>query len=123
MPEPVTAELEAPLLASAQEVALQLKEVPQEEWPKLLAKWAQRITDRKESEIEWRDIAIWLADCHAATAEHDGTLRSTSRSRRARFHSICLDAAHMLHLGRFFKEARPLERVLERLRDAAKESR
>ena len=37
----------------------------------------------------WKNIALYLADCHAATAEYDGLLKSCSNSRRDRFASIC----------------------------------
>ncbi len=38
---------------------------------------------------DWKRIALWLAECHAATAEYDGSLKSTSASRRNRLVSIC----------------------------------
>lgn len=37
--------------------------------------------------MDWKALALWLADCQAATAEYDGTLKSTSKSRRRRLQS------------------------------------
>ncbi len=48
---------------------------------------------------EWQHIAMYLADCHAATAFYDGRLKSISKSRRQRFVSICELAAKMLTHG------------------------
>lgn len=41
-------------------------------------------------------IALYLADCHAATSEYDGTLKSVSKSRSRRLREICLKASDML---------------------------
>lgn len=49
----------------------------------------------------WRRIALWLADCHAATAEYDGRLKSTSGARRNRFAEICRRAAGMIRYGHY----------------------
>lgn len=52
-----------------------------------------RLLDGGDKEAErWKEFALWLADCHAATAEHDGRLKVTSPSRRERFVSICQSA-------------------------------
>jgi hypothetical protein len=40
--------------------------------------------------------ATYLADCHAATAEYDGQLKSTSAARKRRMASICMTAARAL---------------------------
>lgn len=45
---------------------------------------------------QWKAIALYLADCHAATAQSDGMLRSTSKAHAARFASICEKASEML---------------------------
>ena len=37
----------------------------------------------------WRALALWSLDCHAATGEEANGLKSLSKSRRARFRSIC----------------------------------
>lgn len=39
--------------------------------------------------ISWEELAMFLADCHAATARHEGTLRRTSKHSRERFADIC----------------------------------
>jgi hypothetical protein len=47
-----------------------------------------------EDAERWKGIALYLADCHAATA---GSLpKATSKSARARFVNICDKALQML---------------------------
>lgn len=50
----------------------------------------------RQQEVGLRGFVLWLADCHAATAEYDGTLKGTSRARRERFASLCVDAAEAI---------------------------
>lgn len=45
---------------------------------------------------KWKAIALYLADCHAATAEHMGSLSGTSRANRKRFEEICSTALDMI---------------------------
>lgn len=45
---------------------------------------------------QWKKVAFYLANCHAATASHEGNLKSTSKSRRRRYQSICMKALGML---------------------------
>lgn len=68
----------------------------------------------------WRDVACYLADCHAATAEIEGNMARTSKSSRRRFAAICRTAADALH-GNFIKKAGPPEDVAERCDMAAKD--
>lgn len=72
----------------------------------------------------WKNLAIHLADCHAATAQYDGTLKSCSKSRRERFAAICDETAtaieHMYYMPRH--ERSPKD-VMERCKDAVKELR
>ena len=57
-----------------------------------------------EKQVEyWRSFAAYLASCHAATAEYDGTLKGVSRARKARFGDICLAASLGLS-GRWHKK-------------------
>ena len=49
-----------------------------------------------QEENHWKRVAAYLASCHAATAEYDGSLKSTSKSRLKRMKSICTIAADML---------------------------
>jgi hypothetical protein len=50
-----------------------------------------------EAELNyWRTVAAYLASCHAATAEYDGHLASTSQSRRKRLALVCRTAAQMM---------------------------
>lgn len=66
------------------------------------------------SEHDWKQIALYLADCHAATAEYDGQLASVSRSRKNRLVSICHTAAEQIR-GRDYNRARTEDDVLRRL--------
>ena len=55
--------------------------------------------DRDDLERErdyWRNVATYLASCHAATAEYDGQLSGISRARKERFAGICHKAASMM---------------------------
>ena len=70
----------------------------------------------------WKSVALYLADCHAATATHDGALKSTSKSRRERFASICAKALAFVE-----RKDTPYTRgldeeaqIVDRLRRAAK---
>lgn len=47
----------------------------------------------------WRDVAAYLAECHAATAEYEGGLKRTSESSRRRFRSICEIASQAMRPG------------------------
>jgi len=47
-------------------------------------------------EPDWKAIALYLADCHAATADGEGMLSRTSKGSRKRFRDICLIAQHMI---------------------------
>lgn len=55
--------------------------------------------DLKQHIENWKAIAVYLADCHAATAGYDGELKSTSNSRRERFAAICNTAEMSLRCG------------------------
>lgn len=51
----------------------------------------------REKELErWKRVAIYLASCHAATAEYDGQLKSVSLSRKDRYAEICHKAIRYL---------------------------
>lgn len=77
----------------------------------------------------WKQIAGYLADCHAATAEDDGRMKSISKSRAGRFRSICQRAENLLR-GREFvpyhvARAEPdeyLKDVVKRCADAQQEA-
>lgn len=70
------------------------------------------------AEPDWKSIALYLADCHAATAEYDGALSSTSKTRRERFASICEKALAAIRSG-----ALPDERGTIRVDQARIENR
>lgn len=79
---------------------------------------------KREAELKfWREMALYMMDCHAATAQYDGILKSTSKSRRKRFRSICENAARWLEHG-YMTNAYPVgskESILSRLKDAVVE--
>lgn len=53
--------------------------------------------ERMEADRDrWREIALYLANCHAATAESDGQLSKTSAYSKRRLASICNHAADAL---------------------------
>lgn len=69
----------------------------------------------------WRNIACYLASCHAATAEYDGVMSSTSKSRRKRLATICKKASKALQpeKGGFWPHnSTDLRVVIERCEDA-----
>ncbi len=66
---------------------------------------------------DWKNIALYLADCHAATAAHDGLLKSCSTYRRERFASICEKAMAMIE-GRGVPYSIDERRVMDRLAGA-----
>jgi hypothetical protein len=75
--------------------------------------------------IDYKAIALYLADVHAATAEYDGRLKSTSKSRRERLQRICESAKAMFE-GTTTPPAPVVrdgyeERVMARLERAAKQ--
>lgn len=65
---------------------------------------------------DWQALALWLADCHAATAEYDGSLKSTSKSRRERLKSISARALRAIETGRLAANVRKPEDIIARLR-------
>ena len=48
------------------------------------------------SEPNWKDIALYLADCHAATGYREGSLKSGSKSEKERHLSICREASALI---------------------------
>jgi hypothetical protein len=81
----------------------------------------------------WKRIALYLADCHAATAEDMAERKSGSKSDRDRFASICENAISLLkdptmirHLPRVLIVEQIDEvskRVIDRCHDGAKRIR
>ena len=63
----------------------------------------RRISDLERQVEYWRSLAAYLAECHAATAEYDGSLKTVSASRRKRMKDICLKAVLGLS-GRWHKK-------------------
>ena len=72
------------------------------------------------SEPDWKGIALFLAECHAATALYDGRLKSCSKYRRDRLNRICKKAAECIESGKSPKEyfGKDAKHVVLRLRDA-----
>lgn len=71
------------------------------------------------TEPDWKKIALYLADCHAATAEYDGLLASCSQARRDRFRAICERASRMIEGVDSFGHDIDERRVLDRLSGSA----
>jgi hypothetical protein len=67
----------------------------------------------------WKELALYLADCCAATAEYDGELKSTSKVRRERLARICEKAAVAIRGGPLMGTARSEKIVATRCEDAA----
>lgn len=88
------------------------------------AKSEMDIHDLTKERDYWRTVAIYLADCHAATAEHDGQLSGISKSRRERYASICEKANEALrgHLSSIHS-GRVLEEAIKRCAEAAADLR
>jgi len=64
----------------------------------------------------WKEIALYLADCHAATAYYELSKRSTSKSERERQISLCKLAHESIKNGYIAgKRISSEENVLERL--------
>lgn len=40
--------------------------------------------------VDWRELALFLADCQAATSERELSLRSGSKGEKRRHRDICL---------------------------------
>lgn len=64
----------------------------------------------------WKAVAFELADWHAATCQHEGSLKSVPRSRKLRYADICRQAAVMLE-GRAMPNKMHGD-VIKRCRDA-----
>lgn len=77
-------------------------------------------SDLRRERDYWRTVACYLADCHAATAEYDGSMKSLSKSRRDRYAAICEKANEALrgHLSGIHS-GRSLEEATKRCADAA----
>lgn len=43
--------------------------------------------------LDWKLLALWLASCFVATAEHEGRLKKTSKASAARWREICVMTA------------------------------
>lgn len=63
----------------------------------------------------WKRVALFLADCHAATTEHFRSLKGTSKSERNRLKSIAHKAARMLRGQDVLDRQRPASEIVKRL--------
>ena len=66
----------------------------------------------------WKEIAIWLADCEAATCAELALKKSASKSEKRRHALICERASAMLRIGAFMGRPSRQDSVLERLDNA-----
>ena len=63
----------------------------------------------------WRDVALWMADVIAATAEHQLMLKSVGRREKERHIRIAEMAADVIQLFNR-PSARDVDEILDRLR-------
>lgn len=63
----------------------------------------------------WKPIALYLADCHAATAGHECSLKSTPKGHRDRYKGICQTAIDMIKGTTNKRVLSTKESVLDRL--------
>jgi hypothetical protein len=78
------------------------------------------VTTAEQEAAHWKSIALYLADCHAATAY--GLPKSTGKSARARFKNICESALKMIEGTEMPPSLRRgLEDVADRLRGGMRE--
>jgi hypothetical protein len=90
----------------------------------------EQLFQAKKEVERWKSIAIYLLDCHAATAGYDGTIKSVSKSRKERFASI-LEEGIALFEGMKMPRQSPVwgddkgpeARVLERSKNAIRDIR
>lgn len=71
----------------------------------------------------WMKLALWLADCQAATAHHVCDLKSSSQYEKKRHKDICVSTAAMLATKTFnrpFSLTNRLEQVVHRLASVGK---
>ena len=70
----------------------------------------------------WKYAAAYMAECHAATAEYDGNLKSVSRFRRNRLATICKKAFRFMKrdmIPTWADKQRPIEDTIKRCEEAA----
>ena len=48
-----------------------------------------------QDQRNWKAIALYLANCHAATAEREGRMASIPKGRRRRYADICRRACNL----------------------------
>src|SRR5271157_215393 len=87
----------------------------------LLKKIEDAAYDASRSNEQFEQIAVWAADCQAATAEGYASRKSAAKGERSRHASICKSLREMIQTGVYVKSNgfQPPEtvkkRVLERL--------
>lgn len=57
------------------------------------------MTDRRDDILFWKNLALYLADYHATTFFREGSLKSCSKSSRARFKRTCERALNAIADG------------------------
>ena len=67
-----------------------------EEFRKRLLETADIIEAGERERDYWKNATTYLADCHAATAERECSLKSVSASKKSRYRDICKTAADLL---------------------------
>lgn len=85
---------------------------------KSLAAEVRRLRALSTSRYEWKEIALYLADCHAASAEIIAHRKSALKSDRKRAEQLCTKAAEMIRASRSYGYARRSEETVLRRLDA-----
>ena len=67
---------------------------------------------------QWKNLALYMADCHAATLSDEGMLKSTPKKTRERFRSI-VDQIILGMSGTVWMKREKPPNVFKRLVDAA----
>ncbi len=67
-----------------------------EDFRKRLLETADLIDAGVRERDYWKNATAYLADCHAATAEHECSLKSVSARKKSRYRDICRTAAGLL---------------------------
>ena len=88
------------------------------------------IATLKHERDNWKGLALYLADCHAATTQTFGDLKSTSESGKKRLVLICEEAAWAIHYAEtgpvwayWGNRIRAAKDIMQRCLDAAAEMR
>lgn len=78
--------------------------------------------ETQNSPSEWEKIAIYIADCEAATTAHLAALKSSSKSELKRHQSICQTLLDSIKAEYLVKQPSKKDSVIARLEQAIKDA-